>query len=390
MRSLVMTRLRTVLALCAFFVFVTALTACGDDSTSIPGNAVASVDGEPITKAQYEHWARITASGASAGGQVVVPDPPSFTRCVAALSRVRPARGQPKPSAATLKAQCRQQNEQLIQQTMSTLIQSQWIEGEAEEQAVEVSDAEIARQLKQTKRQSFPSERAYAKFLERSGMTDEDVKLRLRTQLLAQKLTEKVQRSAAPVTDASIAEYYRENKAQFSLPERRDLEVILARTEAQANEAKAAVQGGMSWASAAKRYSTDEASKATGGVLRGVAKGQQDRALDRAAFAAEKGELLGPVKGQFGWYIVRVRAITQPSQSTLAEATPQIRPLLEQQAQQTRMQSFSRSFQKRWTEATKCRTGYVVPLCSNAPKPRTSSTSGGTVATTPSGGGSGN
>jgi foldase protein PrsA len=269
---------------------------------------------------------------------------------------------------------------------MGTLIQSEWIIAEAEEQDVTVDDAAVERQLRQTKRQSFPNERAYQKFLDRSGMTQEDVLFRLRTQLLAQRLTEKIQRGTAAPTDADVAEYYRENRAQFSLPERRDLEVILTRTEAQANEAKAAVEGGTSWAAATKRYSTDETSKATGGVLRGVARGTQDRALDRAAFAADRGKIVGPVKGQFGWYIVRVKAITPPKVSTLAEATPQIRPLLEQQAQQRKMQSFSRSFTRRWTDATKCRTGYIVPLCSNAPRPRTTSTGAG-PATTPSDGG---
>ena len=38
----------------------------------------------------------------------------------------------------------------------------------------------------------------------------------------------------------------------------------------------------------------------------GVSKGQQDRAFDQAAFSAKKGVIVGPVKGQFGFYIVRV------------------------------------------------------------------------------------
>jgi foldase protein PrsA len=389
MPSLVTKALRTFPALCAFFVFALALTACGGDSDSIPGNAVAVVDGEAITKADYERWAEITAKGAAQGAPAVVPDPPTYAKCVAALQKVKPARGQPKPSVTTLKSQCRQQNEQLVQQTMSTLVQTAWIENEAEEQGVTVSDADVDKQLKTTKRQSFPTEKAYRQFLTQSGMTQEDVLSRLRTQLLAQKLTRKIQDSAAPVTDADVAAYYKENKAQFALPERRDLELILTKSEAKANEAKSAVQGGMSWSAAAKKYSTDPASKATGGVLRGVAEGQQDRALDKAAFAADKGELVGPIKGQFGWYIVRVKVIAPPKQSTLAESKGQIKPLLTQQAQQAKMQSFSQDFSKRWTEATTCRKGYVVPLCSNAPKPKTTSSAGGTVATPSQGGGTG-
>jgi foldase protein PrsA len=380
---LVRTPLRILLALGAFFVVVTALAACGgDDDNSVPGNAVASVDGTPLTKAEYERWAKISAQGSVAPGQpVVVPDPPNYTRCIAELRRQqRPRRGQPTPSDVTLRAQCRTQNEQLVQSTMSALIQQVWIEKEAEEQGVSVSDAEVRRELETTRRQSFPTQRDYERFLRESGMTQADVEERVRTQALATKLTRKIQDSAAPVTESSIEAYYDRNREQFALPERRDVELILTRTEAQAEEAKQAVESGTSWAAAARRFSIDDASKAAGGRLAGVSEGQQDRAFDRAAFSARRGEIVGPIRGQFGWYVLRVENITAPRQTPLSEARAQIRALLEQQGSQGRLAAFVRDFQRRWREVTNCRAGYIVELCSNAPTPRTTSTSGGTVA----------
>lgn len=373
---LVRTPLRILLALGAFFVAAFVLAACGSSDTSIPGNAVANVDGTPITRADYDKWALITAKGSAQGGApVVVPDPPTYTRCIATLRRQsRPARGQPAPTDVTLRAQCRQQNDALVQQTMGTLIQNLWIEKEAEDQGVSVSDSEVQRQLEQTKRQSFPTDRAFQRFLRQSGMTQEDVLDRVRIQALAAKLTRKIQGSAAPVTDAQIQSYYNRNRAQFAVPERRDVQLILTRTQAQANAAKSAVQSGTSWAAAARQYSTDAASKATGGELKGVSQGQQDRAFDRAAFSARKGVIVGPVRGQFGYYIVRVTNITPARQTPLADARAQIRALLEQQNGQQKLTTFVRDFQKRWRDATNCRTGYIVALCKNAPTPRTTST----------------
>jgi foldase protein PrsA len=384
---LVRTPLRILLALGAFFVAATVLAACGSsDDSSIPGNAVASVDGTPITKAEYDKWAEITAQGGAQRG-VVVPDPPTFTRCIAELRKqTRPARGQPAPTDVTLRAQCRQLNEALVQQTMNTLIQQLWIEKEAKEQGVTVSDADVERQLAATKRQSFRSEAAFQRFLKQSGMSQEDVLSRIRVQTLATNLQRKIQNSAAPVTDAQIQSYFDRNRSQFAVPERRDVEVILTRTQAQANTAKSAVQGGTSWAAAARQYSTDATSKATGGVLRGVSAGQQDRAFDQAAFTARKGEIVGPVKGQFGYYIVRVTTITPARQTPISEARAQIRGLLQQQGQQEKLTTFLRDFQEHWKDETNCRQGYVVPLCKNAPTPRTTSTAGGTVATPSSGG----
>lgn len=378
--------LRMFLALSAFFVVAFGLAACGgDDDKGVPGNAVATVDGDPITKADYDHWFEINARQTSSfsGGDPVIPDPPDFTRCVATLreqqARAR-TRSRTRPSERALRSQCRTLHEQISQQTLALLIQSRWIEREAEELDVSVSDADLQRTLRETKRQSFPNEREYDRFLRQSGMTERDVLFRLRIQELSTAITERVQRDAGEITDAQIRDYYERNREQFAVPERRDLEIIMTRTEAQAEEAKRAVEGGMSWAEAARRWSTDTLSKGNGGRLLGVARGQQDRALDTAAFNARRGVIAGPVRGQFGWYIVRVTGITEAKQRSLEESREQIRELLRQQGSSERLDRFAREFQERWTDATTCRRGYIIPICSNAPRQNTTSTAGGTVA----------
>src|SRR5947209_8745241 len=82
-------------------------------------------------------------------------------------------------------------------------------------------------------------------------------------------------------------------------------------TDAQANAAKKALQSGKSWNQVAKQYSSDPTSKNRGGLLTGVQKGQQDAALDKAAFVAPTNHLIGPVHGQFGYYLFEVVAIKQ-------------------------------------------------------------------------------
>lgn len=388
MPSPVTKTLRIVLALSAFFAIAFTVAACGgdDDSNDVPSNAVASVDGDPVSKADYDRWAEITAKSASAqGGTAVVPDPPNYTQCVAALRRqASSVRGQRVPSESALRAQCRQLDTQIRQQTMALLIQAIWFEKEAKDLGVTVTDADVRRVLAETKRQSFPRRGDYERFLRQSGMDERDVLFRLRINELGQRISDKVQRDAGSVTDAQITAYYNRNREQFAVPERRDLEIILTRTEAQADEAKRAVEDGTAWAAAARRYSTDALSKGNGGRLAGVARGQQDRALDTAAFAARRGVIVGPVRGQFGWYIVRVTDVTAARQNTLAESRDQIRELLRQQNSSRALTDFGREFQERWSADTNCRAGYVIDqFCSNAPRPRTTSTAGGTVATTP-------
>src|SRR5215213_6425324 len=82
-----------------------------------------------------------------------------------------------------------------------------------------------------------------------------------------------------------------------------------ARTEDKANEAKSAIEDGQSWKQVAKKYSIDQASKNQGGTLLAVAKGQQEPALDKAVFAAQKNQLQGPIKTQFGYYVFQVQKV---------------------------------------------------------------------------------
>ncbi|MDO8185935.1 peptidyl-prolyl cis-trans isomerase [Conexibacter sp. JD483] len=381
--------LRIVLALCAFFALSFTIAACGgdDDNNDVPSNAVASVDGTPVTRADYDRWVEITAKSSSQGADPVIPDPPSYTRCVAALTRqARAVRGQRVPAESALRAQCRQIETQLRNQTMQSLIQTIWLEREAADLGITVTDRELERTFNEAMRQSFPRRGDYEKFLRTTGMTRDDVLEQLRSREYATRITDKVQRDAGNVTEAQVSTYYDRNREQFAVPERRDLEIVLTRTEANAEAAKRAIEGGDRWADVARRYSSDTLSKSNGGRLLGVARGQQDRALDTAAFAARRGVVVGPVRGQFGWYIVRVDGVTPARQNTLAESRDQIRELLRQQNGQRALTEFGRRFERRWVALTNCRREFIVPqICGNAPRTGTTATSGGTVATSTSG-----
>jgi foldase protein PrsA len=360
-------------ALGAFFVLAFALSACGD---SVPGDSVAKVGDSSIKRSQFDHWVQIAAistQGAAAGGssaKVQVPEPPDFAACVANKQKTapKPAKGQPSPTAAQFKAQCKQEYESLRDQVMDFLINAAWIQGEASGQGVKVSDKQVDTEFAKTKKQSFPKEADFQKFLKDSGMTLTDIKFRVRLDALSNKLREKVTKGEDKITSKDIADYYAKNKARFATPERRDLRIVLTKTQARANQAKAALQAGGSWKAVAKQYSIDQASKAQGGSLLAVAKGQQEQALDTAVFKAPKGQLTGPVKTQFGYYVFQVQKVTPAAQQNLKQATPSIRQLLTAQGQQQSLDKFVKDFTKKWKDDTNCRDGYVTRNCQNAPK----------------------
>jgi foldase protein PrsA len=383
-----MNKLSRILALGAFFVaLAVALAACG--GSSIPGNAVAKVGGTSITTDDFNHWMKVaaissagSANPTASAASTAVPDAPSFTKCIAAKkkSAPAPAKGQPKPTDATFKSQCSQEYEGLKQQVLQFLISSQWIQGESANQNVKVSDATVEKQFQTTKKQSFPKEADFQKFLKTSGMTLADIKFRVKLDALSNALRTKVTKGKANVSAQQISAYYAKNKARFAQPERRDLRIVLTKTAAKANQAKAALQSGQSWKAVAKKDSIDQASKNQGGVLLAVAKGQQEKALDTAVFAAKRGGLNGPVKTQFGFYVFTVTKITPASQQSLQAATATIKQLLASQNQQKALDAFVKNFQKSWKAKTDCRKGYVTQDCKNAPKTKTT-----TSATAPTG-----
>ena len=362
---------RILSALGAFFVLGLLLVACG----GVPGNGVARVNDSVIKKSTFDHWIAVAAASSQApgsSGAATVPDAPKFTKCIATkqAQQASPAPGQPKQTAAQLKAACQQEYQSLLQQVMQFLISAQWIEGEASDMGIHVSDKDVQKEFEKQKKQSFPQEAAYQQFLKSSGMTQADILKRVKLDLLSTKIRDKVTKGKSKVTESQIAQYYNTNQSRFGQPERRNTLVVLTKDKAKAQQALSELQSGASFASVAKKYSIDTASKAQGGALT-VSKGQQEKALDDAIFTAGTGKLVGPVKTQFGYYVFKVNKVTPGSQQSLDQARASIKQILLTQNQQKALQDFVKSFQKKWRGRTDCRKGFVVPTCKNAPKQTT-------------------
>src|SRR3954467_2094847 len=340
--------------------------ACG----GVPGNAVATVDGEAIDKQDFSHWMAVAAKSAAQGANAAVPDPPSYAKCVAAKRKATPApaKGQPKVTDSQLKTQCKTEYEQQRNQVMQLLISFKWIQGEADAQNIKVTDAEVKKSFDQQKKQSFPKEADYQKFIKQSGQTQEDILQRVKLDLLSNKIRDKVVKGKDTVSDKAIADFYNKNKARFAQPEKRDLRVVLTKEKADAAKAYAALKAGDSWTSVAKKYSIDDTSKASGGKLPAQAKGTLDKELDDAVFSAKKGELNGPVKTQYGYYDFAVTGVTEASQQSLAEAKATIKQTLQSQNQQQALDKFVKDFTARWKAKTECSDAYKTSDCKNGPK----------------------
>jgi foldase protein PrsA len=358
---------QSLLVLAAAVLGLVALAGCGN---SVPAGAVAKVGDSTITQDEFDKWMDIAVRGQSqqGGAAATAPDPPDFEKCVAAKQKTPVPKDQKKPTADELKKQCKNEYDTLKRQVMQFLIQGEWVTQEADKRGVKVKQAELQKALEDQKKAVFPNDKQYQQFLKTSGMTEQDVLFRVKLNELQQRLTQKVTQDAQKVSDEDIASYYEKNKKRFAQPERRDLRVVLTKTEAKANEAKKALQSGDSFKQVVKKYSIDEASKSQNGLLPAVSQGQQEQAFDTAIFAAPKETIRGPVKTQFGWYVFKVEKITKASQQTLDESKDTIKNLLRSKGQQTALDDFVKQFREDYKDKTQCADDYRVVECKNAPK----------------------
>lgn len=369
-------------------VCAAALAACGGDDLA-PGQ-VARVGDATIEREEFDHWLQTAASSQQsmlapegATQEVVVPDPPDFNECVAAreeqaqaaAEQAQPPEGgvappEPQvPSAEELRSQCEEEYDLLKEQVMQFLVQAEAIQQEADERGIAVPDEEVQTQLDDLTEQSFPDDAGFQEFLETSGMTEEDLLFRVRLDLLISEIRSEVLAEEGDVTEEEIVEYYEANRNEppIGQPEQREVQVVVTDNERQAQEARDAIEDGDPFAEVAEEFSIDPASSDRGGKLT-VQQGSEEAAFDEAVFAAEEGELMGPIESELGWYVFEVTDVQAASEQTLEESREAIVQVLMSQTEEEALGNFQEEFAQESREMTVCAEDFVIPGCSNGPE----------------------
>ncbi len=137
------------------------------------------------------------------------------------------------------------------------------------------------------------------------------------------KLIEKIKSTLKP-SDQDLDEYYQNHIKLYAKPERRSARHILIATNPNAEKEEAAAvekqaesitqqaREGASFAELAQEYSQDPGSASNGGTLGYFGRGEMVPAFEDAVFNAQQGEIVGPIKTEFGYHIILVEDIEQP------------------------------------------------------------------------------
>ena len=159
------------MAFCAAIATAVVLGACG---SGIPGNAVVQIGDASITTTALDHWLAVANDTNQASTGVAAPPlplPPDYKACVAPSRR--------GSSAAAAKTSCAQDYQALLKQILPFLIQTIWIQGEAVDRGVKVSNAKLESSFQQARDAANPPLKTTAEmnsFLAKSGETIADLK----------------------------------------------------------------------------------------------------------------------------------------------------------------------------------------------------------------------
>jgi peptidyl-prolyl cis-trans isomerase D len=148
--------------------------------------------------------------------------------------------------------------------------------------------------------------------------------------------TAKLRRLLA-VDEEELIAYYEDHRDEFLQDEQANARHILIRvapdaTEEERAEAEVRAGGvatiakqGADFAELAAIHSEDPGSKDDGGDLGWFGRGRMVEEFEDAVFSAKPGEIIGPVKSQFGYHIIRVEAFRPEHQQPFEEVEEQVR-----------------------------------------------------------------
>ncbi|TYB31709.1 MAG: peptidylprolyl isomerase [Candidatus Mcinerneyibacterium aminivorans] len=232
-------------------------------------------------------------------------------------------------------------SEQEEKNLLERIVQSYLLIEEAKDRGLEVDDSMVEKQLQQYY-QYYKGEENFKKLLKNQGISFENFKDKLRTDLKAQVTVNNEVEKKVDVTSEDINKYYEENKESMKAKEAVKAKHILFSKEEydseeealeKAKKVKEKIEEGKDFEKMAKKHS-DCPSKEKGGDLGSFTRGKMVPKFEEAAFNLDVNEISDPVKTKFGYHIIKKEDHSPAKDLELEEVKDQIRKTLFDQKSQ--------------------------------------------------------
>ena len=205
---------------------------------------------------------------------------------------------------------------------------------------IEVSDQEIKVATDKIKA-SLPPNKKFDEFLKENKISHEDIMLGIKVEKFANL---EIGKKAKP-TQKEISKFYNENHDKFVILESVHVRHILVTTKKDDDEKVKAQKKekienlrkqllkGDDFAEVARKNSDDNSSKAAGGDLNFIKRGQTVKAFENAAFSQEKNAIGPVITTEYGYHVIQVLERKPVKTMALEEVKDRLSAYLEQQKQ---------------------------------------------------------
>ena len=130
--------------------------------------------------------------------------------------------------------------------------------------------------------------------------------------------------AAATPTDAELATAYKSKAATYQARQSRDMSQLILTTETAAKDAAAKAKAGQSLNDVARGLGLS--ATRIDGVDQSQLASQTNADIAKAAFAAAKGGVVGPLRSPLGWAVLRVDEVREVAGKTLEQAKAELIP----------------------------------------------------------------
>lgn len=194
-------------------------------------------------------------------------------------------------------------SEQIQAEILTGLIRSKLLHQGAEELDVALDEEDIEAKREEIV-EEVGGEEAFEQVVEENNLTEETIQSQLRDlamqDLVAEELTADLEADEDAVQEAYDAQYGTASARH-----------ILVETEEEAKKVLKRLEDGEDFGELAEEVSTDPSAAENAGDLGEFSRGQMVPEFTEAVFAAEEGEVIGPVETQFGFHVIEVQEIDE-------------------------------------------------------------------------------
>ena len=237
---------------------------------------------------------------------------------------------------------------------LRNLIEQRLILQEAKKRGVTISSDDVNKRF-DAMRARADSEEQFQRHLAESALTEEELRAKIREQLIVQQVIDAAVRSSITVTPLEVSRALGEHPEQARSGERARALHLLVRVTEDRLEGKARaliddlhrqLAGGADFSALATRYSEDS-SASDGGRMDWVAQGELLPELDQALFSLPVGSVSEPIQTRLGFHLLKVQERRAATELPVTEANQTVTRQLYQQKFEEAM--------KRWLDELKSR-----------------------------------